>query len=402
LTWFNLATVALLTASVSSCSERPARTHAGQSSEPPGLTTVELPRLTTAPAPWATVPEYTTLAIDTLQLGAGESFFGCFLADGSLVVANGSSIVRLSRDGALDKVLARQGNGPGEFQVILGLGVADDGSLFASDHLTGRLTQLSSKGEVVRTIARLSPITGNAQSLPIAILPDGRILAVPWQWQAAREPLPSASGPATVRDRVPVVVWDDQGHGADTVTVLQGLERSSGFVAAFARSALYAARGGNRWAAGTSDSIDITVYDGTVPRLRIVAPRAGAPVTKLMRARRDSAITARFGPAVGEAVVTRQKGAGGAATTPDVGGILYDAEGRLWIGGYVVPGERERRWHIFSDRGVLLGQVMLPAVGDPLLPSRTELLDVAHGRVALARETDDGEVYVEVRRLVRK
>lgn len=125
-------------------------------------------------------------------------------------------------------------------------------------------------------------------------------------------------------------------------------------------------------------------------------------MTNLMRARRDSAITARFGPAVGEAVVTRQESAGTPATTPDVGGLLYDAEGRLWIGGYVVPGERERRWHIFSDRGVLLGQVMLPALGDPLLPSRTELLDVTHGRVALARETDDGEVYVEVRRLVRE
>ena len=402
MSWFSLARVALLTASVASCSERPDRTASGHASEPPGLTTVTLTGLTTAPAPWATVPEYTTLAIETLQLGAGESFFARFLADGSLVVANGSSIVRLGRDGALDKVLARQGNGPGEFQVILGLGVADDGSLIASDHLTGRLTQRSSEGEVVRTIARLSPITGDGQSLPIAILPDGRILAVPWQWQAAREPLPGPSGPVTFRDPVPVVVYDDLGRVSDTVAVLLGLERSSGFVAAFARSALYAARGGNRWAAGTSDSIDITVYDGTVPRLRIVAPRAGAPVTKLMRARRDSAITARFGPAVGEAVVTRQEGAGTPATTPDVGGLLYDAEGRLWIGGYVVPGERERRWHIFSDRGVLLGQVLLPALGDPLLPSRTELLDVGHGRVALARETDDGEVYVEVRRLVRE
>ena len=402
MTCFNLATAALLTALVASCAEPPARTDAGQSSEPPGLTTVMLTGLTTAPPEWTTVVEYTTLAIDTLQLGAGESFFARFLADGSLVVANGSSIVRLGRDGTLEKVLARRGNGPGEFNAILGLGLADDGSLFASDHLTGKLTQLSSGGEVVRTIARLRPITGDAQSLPIAILPDGRTLALPWQWQAAREPLPSAPDAVTVRDPVPVVVYDAQGRMADTVAVLQGLERSKGFVAAFARSAVYAARGGNRWAAGTSDSLDITVYDGPAPRVRIVGPRAGAPVTRRMRAQRDSAITARFGPAVGDAVLARQGSAGTPATTPDLGGLLYDAAGRLWIGGYVVPGERERRWQIFSDRGILLGQAILPALGDPLLPSRTELLDVATERVALARETADGEVYVEVRRINRE
>lgn len=349
---------------------------------------------------WASIPEFTTLGVDTLQLGSGESFFARFLADGSLVVANGSAIMRLGRDGAFEDVLARSGDGPGEFRVILGLGTADDGSLFASDHLSGRLTQLQPGGAVVRTIARLRPFAADAQAFPFAVLSDGRVLAVPWQWQAARDPLPDASR-AVVRDQVPIVVYGGEGEVLDTIALLPGLERSEGFVAPFARSAVYGSRGGRRWVAGISDSLDLTLYDATDSRLRLVAQKVPGAISDRQRHQRDSAVAAKFGGNIGAAVVRRQASMSKPASTPDIGGVLVDDVGRIWVGAYVVPGEPERTWFIFSEEGDPVGQLTLPAFGGPLLPLRTELLDVSGERIAIIRERDD-EAYIEVRRLEMK
>jgi len=382
------------------CSEPPDQSNDRR--QPAGAQLVEVPALASESTVWTSERVYSTLGVDTLQLGSGESFFARFLSDGSLAVANGASIITLSSDGRFERVLARKGSGPGEFQVIMALGVSDDGSLFASDHLSGRLTRLSSQGEVLHTTNRLRPFSENAQVAPFAVLPDGRTLAVPWQWQAAREASPDLPTGTLVRDRVSIVVYDDKGEVRDTVADLPGLERSGGFVAAFPRSVLYAGRGGSHWAAGLSDSLDLTVYQGTTPRMRVVAPMASVPLTNRQRAQRDSAVVAKFGRDVGQAVLARQSSSSDRVTAPDIGGIVLDAAQRIWVGMRVLPGEPERKWLILSDRGERIGQLMLPAFGDALLPSRTELLDAADGRVALARETPEGETYIEVRRVVEK
>ena len=347
---------------------------------------------------WTSTAEFTTLPIDTLQLGGGESFFARFLPDGSLIVANGPTIVRLSPTGAFDGVVARGGDGPGEFRTILGLGIADDGSLIASDHESGRFTQLRPDGSVVRTIPRLRPFAAWTGMAPFAMLADGRVLAAPWQWRAARDPDSGAAG-APERDQVAFVTYDSEGEVSDTISVLPGLERSEGFVAPFARSALYGGRGGARWVSGTSDSLDLTVYEGVEPRTRLVAPKVLTSISSRQRSQRDSAVAAKFGGSVGAAVVERQAHAPVPASPPDIGGILLDAAGRIWVGMYAMPGERARRWYVFSATGEPLGRLVLPAFGDALLPLRTEVLDVAQGRLALVRETGDGEVFIEVRRI---
>lgn len=366
--------------------------------EPPPTAFVQLADLSHRAEAWTSAPEFTTVPIDTLQLGGGESLFARFLPDGSLLVANGPTVMRLSPEGVFDGILARSGDGPGEFRTILGLGVADDGSLILSDHESGRFTQLGPDGSVVRTIPRLRPFAAWTGMAPFAMLPDGRVLAAPWQWRAARDPDPAAAG-ALDRDQVAIVTYDTQGEVSDTIAVVPGLERFSGFVAPFARSAVYGGRGGGRWVAGISDSLDLMIYDGIEPRVRLVAPKVKTSLSSSQRSQRDSAVAAEFGGSVGEAVVKRQADMPRPGSPPDIGGVAVDDAGRIWIGMYVMPGERERQWYVFSDAGEALGRLMLPAFGDALLPLRTEVLDVAGGRVALIRETDEAGVFIEARRI---
>ena len=367
----------------------------------PGVETVHVAAVHGADAPtWSSVLEYSTSGVDTLQLGSGESLFARFLGDGSLAIANGPQLVKLNPDGSFARILGRNGDGPGEFRVILPLGVAEGGSLFAVDFPSGRLTQLTATGEVLRIIRRLRPTDPELGVTVFAVLSDGRTLALTWPWRPAREPVPGEPEGTLVRDQVAFVVYDGEGEVSDTIMTLPGLERSGGFVAPFARSAVYSGRGA-RWAAGTTDSLDFTIYDGLAPRIRLVARRGGAPLTGRQRAQRDSAVAEQLGTA-GSRVVDRQARMPRASTAPDIGGVLVDAAGRLWVGAYVVPGDTMRVWSIYSQRGAPLGQVALRAFGEPLVPARTELLDAADGRVAMVRETADGEVFIDVLRVVER
>jgi len=361
--------------------------------------TVHLTTAALADAPeWGSTVEFSTLGVDTLQILGSESLFARFLADGSLVIANGSNVVRLGRDGAVQRTLARSGDGPGEFRLIVALGVAGDGSLFASDHLTGRLTQFSADGAVVRIVPRLRPFSDAMPASPITVLAGGRTIAVPWQWRPAADAESGVSRNSVVRDAVPVVVYDDEGAPADTVLTLAGLERVGGFVVPFPRSAVYDGRG-SRWVAGPSDSLDLMIYDGVTPERRLVAAKANGAPTPRQRSQRDDAVAAMFDAGVGSGLVERQARMSAPATLPDVGGVLVDASSRIWVGRYLVPGDPEREWSVHSPAGATVGRIRLPAFGSALVPYRTELLDATHGRVALMRETDGGEVYVEVRRL---
>lgn len=349
---------------------------------------------------WTTRMVYSTLGIDTLQIGGGESLFARFLPDGSLAIATGPRIVILGPDGSFGRTLARDGDGPGEFRMVSSLGIAPDGSLFASDHLAGRFTVLSPSGELKRFIPRLRPIVGEMDAYPFAVLADGRIVAAPWQARPARKLATNEEAGGIVRDEVPIVMFDSTGEIADTFLLLPGLERSNGFVAPFSQSAFMAGRG-RKWVAGVSDSLDLRTFDGIHPTLRLLARRAAVPASREVRLRRDSLVKEQFGAKTGSAIVKRQAEMPAAGILPDIGGVALDADGTIWVGDYATPGSTERQWYLFGADGRCVGQLPLPVFGSPLVPTRTELLDAAYGRVALIRENSDGEVYVEVREVSR-
>lgn len=366
------------------------------------VTSVMVPPLDSIRATaWTSRIVYSTLGLDTLQIGGGESLFARFLPDGSLAVANGPRIVILKPDGSFGRTLARDGDGPGEFRMVSSLGLGFDGSIFASDHLTAKFTALSPSGDLRRFIPRLRPISEDLDTHPFAVLADGQIIAAPSQSRPARKPAANVEAGSIVRDEVPIVTYDSTGEISDTLLLLPGLERSNGFVAPFSRSALYAGRG-RIWVAGVSDSLDLSVFDETRQTIRLLARRTVVSASRQARLKRDSLIAEQFGAEVGLRIVKRQAEMPVAGILPNIGGVAVDDNGAIWVGDYATPGSTEREWYVFGADGRCLGQLPLPAFGSPLLPTRIELLDAAEGRVALIRETDEGEVYVEVREIKRE
>ncbi len=91
------------------------------------------------------------------------------------------------------------------------------------------------------------------------------------------------------------------------------------------------------------------------------------------------------------------------ATLPSLGGVAVDDVGDIWIGVYDGPGVPTTRWwKVLSPAGVPIGRIELPVYALwSVFPARTEILAIAHGRIALLRENGDGELAVEVRALVR-
>lgn len=202
------------------------------------------------------------------------------------------------------------------------------------------------------------------------------------------------------RDEVPIAVFDSTGEIAETLLVLAGLERSAGFVTPFPKSAVYAGRG-QFWIAGVSDSLDLTLFDGTRPVMRMAAPHSRSFPTREQARLQEAAVKDEFGPAIGAAILERQREMSVDHTLPDIGGAAISASGDIWVGAYSAPGSVNRPWYVFDTAGNCLGRLLLPAFGDPLVPARTELLDVGAGRLALLREQPDGEVYIEVRNVMQ-
>lgn len=370
-----------------------------------GVAVVRLPRSEHLHFPlWRTRPLYSSQAWDSVRLGPVVE--AVFTGDSSLIIAAGAELLRISPDGHFAGRIAREGDGPGEFRAIFRLGVGADGSLFAGDLWSGRLTQLTPTGKALRTIPRLDLDHLGRESEPVSVLADGTILATLWQWRPNRGTLGGIPAGALERDPVPLFARDETARRTDTLGLWPGLERArvaldgeSRLPVPFARSAVYDGRG-DATVIGVSDSLDLWLFTGTALRLRLIAPREATIPTAADR-ETWSAILLAERPDIGRVVVDAVRGAPEVPVLPQIGGVVVDDRGDLWVGDYLTPGQSTRRWRIYSPAGDPLGSVELPGYGDALLPSRTELLDVAGDRLALVAESGDGELTIEVRGIER-
>ena len=81
-----------------------------------------------------------------------------------------------------------------------------------------------------------------------------------------------------------------------------------------------------------------------------------------------------------------------------------DPEGRIWIGDSPPPTDPERRWTVLEPDGRPVGVLHLPVLHPTWGPLETvaitsephELLDVAHGRIAVLRKGEFDEDVIEV------
>lgn len=347
---------------------------------------------------WSTSRVYSTDGLDSVRLGAGGALHARFATNGTLLIANGGEIVRLRADGQYDRRIAREGDGPGEFRVILHLGIGASGGIFASDFLSGRYTELTDSGKYVRAVNRLRPF-GELEVEPIATLADGRILALPWQWRPNRGPIRGVPAGNFERDAVALLAYDGTGETTDTIGTWLGIERFRGLAVPFARSTHYSNHGVGT-VIGVSDSLDVWLYEATKPRMHLV--RAGPHHSPTAQDLLDwQGAVRRSMPGVGASLIQATKEMPSVPSIPGVGGLLLDDANNIWVGSYVIPGQRIRHWEVFSSVGVPIGRLDLPAFSDPYMPARTEVLDVAGERLALLREDDRGALVIEVRSIQR-
>lgn len=352
---------------------------------------------------WATELIFSTTSFEDVLLGESGTVFARLNPDGAMVVSAGAEILQLGPQLGRQVKIAREGNGPGEFRGVSGLGVAYDGSLFATDYSNGRFTHFELGGEVKRVIPRIRPYAEGAEAVVLTLLPDGKMLGIPVQWRPARGrgSYDGIQGDPFLRDPVPLLVFDSAGEIVDSLGRWSGLERANGMVVPFARSVMYHSRGA--WTVvGESDSLDLSLFHGTSLKLQVIGPGRGVEPSTQLRREWDSAVVLALPElGIGQALTNRMADVAGPPSVPAFAGVVVDDEQNIWVGEYLPIPHGNRRWWVLSREGQLLATVVLPAFDEILLPARTELLDVAGGMLVLMRQGDDGEIQLEVRSILR-
>lgn len=397
----------LLIALTAGCTGRGAGPIATAVRDSMGVRIVRLGSPESSPPPWRSTVLFTTAAVDSIVLSGDSRRFPArarFAADSSLLIADDSRVAMVTPDGKFSRQFTRAGDGPGEFRSVETLGVAEDGSIVSGDFGGGRMAELTLQGAVTRTISHLEAY-GSMEPEPVTMLADGRVLVVPWQWRPSRGPFAALHRSPFDRDPVPLLIYASSGRIVDSLGLWPGLERGTlangvtRFPVPFARSVVYAGRGAFT-VIGVTDSLDLSLFQGTALKLRLIQAAAPRRATALDRANWDSVVLRTWGDD-GTTIVKAEAGVAGPRSLPAIGGVAIDDEHNIWVGDYITPRTSVRRWRIFSPAGELIGAIDLPAFNEAFMPSRTELLDVALGRIALLRESVDGDVFIEVRSLQR-
>jgi hypothetical protein len=205
-----------------------------------------------------------------------------------------------------------------------------------------------------------------------------------------------------------LIVQDGAGRGLRTLGVWPGLERARLRVkdevwrlpVPNARSVVYGSRGSTT-VIGVSDSIDLTILDGTTPSHRFVAAARRRAATQTERSAWERTIE-RDHPDEAPEVLAAEQHVPLNDFLPDVGGVVVDAERNVWVGNYAAAGDSTRIWVVYTPEGKARGAVELPTFREALVPWRTELLDVYGDRLAVLRGDTPGARYVEVRQLVKR
>lgn len=321
-----------------------------------------------------------------------------FLPDSALIIGDGGAreLVFLDGDGSIRARSGRDGEGPGEYRWIERIGVGVDGMPFVFDRRLRRFTFLDVDGEVTR-IQRLDQGAGLGAAVPLSRSENGEVLAA----LETRPTLP----PGLQRGPVFLVRSSDLGEILDTLGEWAGKERyvtDEWLPVGFGQTALFAGRGRHALV-GTNDSIDLTLYRGVDPVTRL---RGGYSLRRVT-AREKEEWTERFLAMFPEEYRADWRRRLERSTIrdfyPAFGAIKVDAEGRIWIGDYPKLADELRRWTVIEPDGTPVAAANLPILVPLWLEDTvavtsqpTELLDVAHGRIAVLRRDEFDVEFIDV------
>lgn len=377
-----------------------------------GVTIIEHPASAVAAAPrWTLGP-----ATVTIDHGATEEAIftrisdAVRLSDGRLVVVNsednGAEPLLYAADGTFERPLGRQGSGPGEFRSASLLNCRAGDTLCLFDFMSRRITRMLPDGSVAATLD-LSRVGQMALGFPRGILPDGRLVSIPFVFDTV------STGGGIFRSPNAIVVVDPAVGDPDTIAA--GIPGASTFLGtmkfgdrsmAFPMPAGYGSQTlvtviGDQVVVATNESSEIVSYALPWTPRRIV--RIAQPRTPVDAAARDAYIEANvrdiqrmMSPAMAafrDQAIERAKNTKFTDSMPFYANARVGTDGALWLMESRTAADSTRSFLVVGADGRLAARATIPDAAQLLWVSATEAL-------VMRRDADDVP-RVELRSIVR-
>jgi hypothetical protein len=337
------------------------------------------------------------------------------LRDGTLVVANsGSRELRFyGADGQLLRSVGRGGDGPGEFRGMQGLWIMAGDTVVVWDRTLSRLQHFSPEGDFVRSTPIVqTPFSAGFSGLrpqPQAVLEDGLV--------AVFVHSPHTATQRGVQERPPVLValhrpgdggWDSvqvvPGNGRILAMGDDGELRSRdyyfpGYPVVAGAGTTLAVADAERFRVELFDPEGrlISVFSASVPEIPVTADVIEAQL-KHMADQIPAGASDEWFDRIRTAAFANH-----APSLPKVWTVFVDADERVWVERYDVPGVRSSRWEVFARDGTWVGRVEVPEGFErgTYTGSFAPSFSVRSGRLAGAwKDPDTGVETVRIYRVI--
>lgn len=294
------------------------------------------------------------------------------MPNGKILVADGGRrhLLRFGANGRFEKVIGRDGQGPGEFQ-RLGWMVRHSSDLVGTyDFGQARYSVFSDTGFLRQVRLESSSDVRFAEIQPLGVLPSGAIIVT-----GGRSFGLAAEGPPRQFRLVsPIVQFGADGTPGRVIGRYPSTEievtmvKNGPAAGSFANGVPLFGRGS---ALGMSeghiivvdnDRFQFDVIDTTGRMVRSVRravanhPVRPAHMQAYIRERVNAA-RPQFRESLRADLESKQH----SATFPALDArLIVDAAGRIWLGEYLRPGDREQMWWIFTVDGRMVGRLNVP------------------------------------------
>jgi hypothetical protein len=296
-----------------------------------------------------------------------------FMADGRLVIADGGNgnLTLVDPTGRVEAKFGRRGEGPGEFESITSVHVADDGTIVVFDDYLGRLTEFDAAGQLLDTRRRIEPhplsdvvaLIASRSGTLVGVYGDNRT------FRPGRDSTPLLRYPAgaTRPDTLsmwPTKIWSvgEVGVGGMRVEIAFGPDLLS-----FGQT--------DRFALADTHEAGVWVLDEYGdPKMKVRWGETAAPVTEADMERYRTARAARLSAGLPDDVRRGYLEVASHETRPVLEGIALGRDGGVWIAPASLGTGDLQTWLLIDRQGSVQGQVRLPA--------GSRILDVRDGWLA--------------------
>ena len=294
------------------------------------------------------------------------------MPNGAILVADGGRrhLLRFGKDGSFERVIGRDGQGPGEFERLGWMGRHSRDLAGTYDFGQARYSVFADSGFIRQVRLQSSPDVRFVEIQPLGVLPDGSMVVT-----GGRAIGLGAEGPARrFRMMSPVVLFGPDGAPRRLIGRYPGLEievdmvkngRAAGSFAndvpLFGRSSALGMSQGHVLVVDT-DRFQFEVIDTAGRQVRSVRRAVANPLVQPSHVQafiteRINATRPQFRESVREDLESKQH----PPTFPALSDqLIVDAAERIWVGEYRRPGDREQAWWIFTVDGRMVGRVNVP------------------------------------------